>query len=55
MRLHMLEDNMQACMFMHIDAHVQSKFGQEDAPGGHKTLGSEKSIALAEDTRVGRF
>ncbi len=34
---------------------VQSKFGQEDAPGGHKTLESEKSIDLAEDTRVGKF
>ena len=31
---------------------IQLKFGQEDAPGGHKTLGSEKSIDLAEDTRV---
>ena len=31
---------------------IQSKFGQEDAPGGHKTLGSEKSIDLAEDTTV---
>ena len=31
---------------------LQSGYGQEDAPGGHKTLGSEKSIDLAEDTRV---
>ena len=33
-------------------AKVQSTFGQEDGPGGHKTLGSDKSIDLAEDTRV---
>ena len=31
---------------------VQSGYGQEDAPGGHKTLGSEKSLDLAEDARV---
>ena len=31
---------------------LQSGYGQEDAPGGHKTLGSDKSIDLAEDTRV---
>ena len=31
---------------------VQSGFGQEDGPGGHKTVVSEQSINLAEVTRV---